>query len=184
MEGFEVFGSAGRGLKGEEKGTAFSYSIRSVVVAMALTAAVAMLVHMAVTVTAAAMAAAGVAFSVAVMVAAHGRVIGKLACQEIMHGCISFALYAAVKGDASAGQSILGTGADAAANQGVDVFLLQEGGQSAVACAIAVKHMGLFDGSVLDGIDFELAGVAEVLENLSVVIGDCEFHETASFLYC
>ena len=80
MEGFEVFGSAGRGLKGEEEGTAFSYSIRSVVVAMAMTAAVAMLVHMAVTVTAAAMAAAGVAFSVAVMVAAHGRVISKLAC--------------------------------------------------------------------------------------------------------
>ena len=128
------------------------------------------------------MTAAGVALAVVVVVAAHSRVIGQLARQEVTYGCISIALYAAVKGYACTSQCILGTGTDAAANQGVDILLLQEGGQGAVACAIAVKHVGILDGAVFDGINLELAGVAEVLENLSVIIGDCKFHASASFL--
>ena len=140
-------------------------------------------VHMPMTAAAVAAASMSFAMPVAVMVAMHRRVIGQFPSQEIVHGSIGLSLHAAIEGDARMSQGVLGA-ADAPANQGVNLFFLQEGGQCAMACAVAVKDMGFLDLVVLYGVDFELLGVAEMLENLAVFVGDCKLHDGwASFLH-
>ena len=134
-------------------------------------------VHMPMTAAAVAAASMSFAMPVVVMVAMHRRVIGQFPGQEIIHGGISLSLHAAVEGDARMGQGVLGATADTPANQGVNVFFLQERGQCSMACAVAVKDMGFLDLVVLYGVDFELLGVAEMLENLAVFVGDCNFHD-------
>ena len=133
-----------------------------------------------------AMTAAAMAFTVAVamMVAVNSRIISQFACQESIYGFISTALNTAVQGNACLGQSILGTAANAAANQGIDIFLLQEGGQSTVTNTVARENMGFLNRVIFNSINFEGFRMAEMLENLAVVIGNCKFHRAvASFLH-
>ena len=140
---------------------------------------------MTVTATTMAMTAAAMAFAVAVtvMIAVNSRIISQFACQESIYGFISTALNTAVQGNACLGQSILGTTANAAANQGAYVLLLQEGSQGTMADTVAGENMGFLDLIVLNGVNLELFRMAKVLENLTVVIGNCKFHRAvASFL--
>ena len=136
---------------------------------------------MAVTVTTAAMA-----FTVAVtmMVAVNSRVVGQFIGQEIIYRCIRVTLNAAVQFNSCLSQSILGTTANAAADQSVDVFLLQEGGQGTMTGTIAGYDMGFLNRVVFNGIHLKLFCVSEMLENLTVVIGNCKLHRTVtSFLH-
>ena len=133
-----------------------------------------------------AMTAAVMAFAVAVamMVAVNSGVISQVACQESIYGFISTALNTAVQSNACLGQSILGTTANAAANQGADVLFLQEGRQGTMANTIAGDNVGFLNLIVLNGVNLELLRMAEMLENLAVVIGNCKFHRAvASFLH-
>ena len=133
--------------------------------------------------TAAAVAAAGMAFTMAMMVAMYSRVIGKVAGQEITYGLIGFALYATVKGYTDLCQSILGAGTDTAADKGIDFFFLQQCGQSAMTCTVAVQKMGFLNLIVFYSIDFELAGMAKVLKDKAIFIGYSNFHDgVTSFL--
>ena len=133
--------------------------------------------------TAAAVAAAGMTFAMAMMVAMYSRVVGKVACQKIIDSLISLALYAAIKGYADLCQSILGAGTDTTADKGIDFFILQQSGQSAMAGTIAVKNVGFLYLIVFYGIDFELAGMTEMLKNKSIFIGNGNFHDgVTSFL--
>lgn len=135
--------------------------------------------------TAVTVAAAAMTVALSVVVAVDGGIIGQLPCQEIGYCCICFSLYAAVELDACLGQGILGTGANAAADKGVDALLLQEGGQCPVPLALRGEDMGFGDFALLDGVDLEFLRVAEVLENLAVFIGDCKFHnDVFSFPGC
>ena len=141
---------------------------------------------MTVTATTMAMTAAAMAFTVAVamMVAVNSRIISQFACQESIYGFISTALNTAVQGNACLGQSILGTAANAAANQGIDIFLLQEGGQSTVTNTVARENMGFLNRVIFNSINFEGFRMAEMLENLAVIIGNCKFHRAVtSFLH-
>ena len=141
---------------------------------------------MTVTATTMAMTAAAMAFTVAVamMVAVNSRIISQFACQESIYGFISTALNTAVQGNACLGQSILGTAANATANQSADVLFLQESRQSTMANTIAGENMGFLNLIVLNGVNLELFRMAEMLENLAVVIGNCKFHRAvASFLH-
>ena len=141
---------------------------------------------MTVTATTMAMTAAAMAFAVAVamMVAVNSRIISQFACQESIYGFISTALNTAVQGNASLSQSILGTAANATANQGANVLFLQEGRQSTMANTIAGENMGFLNLIVLNGVNLELFRMAEMLENLAVVIGNCKFHRAVtSFLH-
>ena len=139
---------------------------------------------MTVTATTMAMTAAAMAFAVAVMVAVNSRIISQFACQESIYGFISTALNTAVQGNACLGQSILGTAANATANQSADVLFLQESRQSTMANTIAGENMGFLNLIVLNGVNLEFFRMAEMLENLTVVIGNCKFHRAvASFLH-
>ena len=81
-------------------------------------------------------------------------------------------------------QSILGTAANATADQGADILFLQEGSQGTMADTVAGENMGFLDLIVLNGVNLELFCMAEVLENLAVVIGNCKFHKiVTSFLH-
>ena len=94
---------------------------------------------------------------------------------------LRFAADAAVELDTGLRQCHLGTAADAAADQGIHALLHQEARQRAVAAAVGVHHFLPDDLAVRHFIDLELLRVAEVLENLTVFIGNCNFHNGISF---
>ena len=60
-------------------------------------------------------------------------------------------------------------------------MVLQKASQGPVSAAIGIHHLGGGYGAVLHIIELELCRVAKVLEHLAVFIGDCDFHEDASF---
>lgn len=68
-----------------------------------------------------------------------------------------------------------------AADQGIHLTVLQKASQGPVSAAIGIHHLGGGYGAVLHIIELELCRVAKVLEHLAVFIGDCDFHEDASF---
>lgn len=133
--------------------------------------------------TAAAVAATGMAFAMAMMVAMYSRVIGKVAGQEIIYGLIGFALYTAIEGYADLSQRVLGAATNTATDKGIDFFFLQQCGQSAMTGTVAVQNMGFLYLIVFYSIDFELAGMAKVLKDKAIFIGNGNFHDgVTSFL--
>ena len=133
--------------------------------------------------TAAAVAAAGMAFAMAMMVAMYSWVIGKIAGQEITYGLIGFALYTAIEGYADLSQRVLGAATNTATDKGIDFFFLQQCGQSAMTGTVAVQNMGFLYLIVFYSIDFELAGMAKVLKDKAIFIGNGNFHDgVTSFL--
>ena len=72
--------------------------------------------------------------------------------------------------------------ADAAANEHIDAALRKQSGEGAMASAVAADDFRCDDFSVFDFVDFELLRVAEMLEDLSVGIGGCDFH--SALLVC
>ena len=119
---------------------------------------------------------AAIAVVVVVVVAADAGVVGQLACQEICHSVIRIAGNAAVKLNASLRQSHLGTAADAAADQGVHLVGGQEASQGAVAGTGNIHYLGSDDDAVLHLVELELGAVAEVGEDLFILIGCCDNH--------
>ena len=63
-----------------------------------------------------------------------------------------------------------------------DLTLRELTSQRAVAAAPGVDDGGGDDAAVLNVIELELRGSAEMLEDLSVFIGYCNSHDYASFL--
>ena len=66
--------------------------------------------------------------------------------------------------------------ADAAADQGVSLQLAQQARQSAVALAVGADHLAAHHLAVFHIVDLELGGVAEVGENKTILIGNCNSH--------
>ena len=75
----------------------------------------------------------------------------------------------------------LRTAADASADQSVYTVLHQEACQCTVTTAIGVNDFRMDDFAVRSFIKLELLGVAEMLKNLTVFIGNCNFHNGISF---
>lgn len=59
---------------------------------------------------------------------------------------------------------------------------LQQSGQSAVSLPVCAQHPGFGDAAVLHGVQFELFGAAEMLEDAAVFVSYCDFHTGWSFL--
>ena len=59
--------------------------------------------------------------------------------------------------------------------------LLQERDERAVAFAVVLQHMRRFDGAICHLVDLELLAAAKVLEDLTVIIRDCQSHKNPSF---
>ena len=71
--------------------------------------------------------------------------------------------------------------ADAAADERVHAVLHQKACQCAVTAAVGVNDFRMSDFAVRSFIKLELFGVAEMLKNLTVFIGNCNFHNGISF---
>ena len=73
--------------------------------------------------------------------------------------------------------------ADAAADQGVRARLLQKAGEGPVSAAVGVNDLFFCDPPLPHVIKLEKLRMAEVLKNLSVVIGHCDAHGFFSFRF-
>jgi hypothetical protein len=105
----------------------------------------------------------------------------QLAVHKCLGSSVRAAGHTAVQPDTGSGQGHPGTAANAAANQNIRLQGSQHTGQSTVAAAAGIHHRGGNDLSVLNIINFKLPGMAEMLENFAVFIGNCNSHNGFSF---
>ena len=103
-------------------------------------------------------------------------IVAQISAEQCAHRCVSVAADTAVELDACFGQSCLRTAADASADQSVHAVLHQEACQCAVAAAVGINNFRMRDFAVRSFINLELFSVAEMLKNLTVFIGNCNFH--------
>ena len=120
----------------------------------------------------------------AVVVGAAGvGIVAQLTGQQGVDSIIGIAVDAAVELDAGLVQRSTGAAADAAADQGVNLVDGQVTGQCAVAGTGNTEDLGIDDGAVLDLVELELGGVAEVGEDLFVLISNSDKHENFSLMH-
>ena len=132
-------------------------------------------------VASASMMAAGMsalAMLVVMVIAADIWIIDKSTGQQSVYRSVGIAACASVEADTGFRQSHLSTAADAAADQRIDAVLHQKACQRTVAAAIGVNDFGMSDFAVQDFVKLELLGMSEMLKDLSVFIGNCDFHST------
>ena len=121
-----------------------------------------------------AVVATGMAFArMSMMIAMDSRIVRKLPLSQRLCGSIGIALYAAIQTDSCLSQCILCTTTDTAADQRIDVLILQQSCQSTMPGAIAAKDMRLHDFPIFQCIDFELLRLTKMLKDLAIVIGYC-----------
>ena len=116
-----------------------------------------------------------------VVMAGGVGIILQNAGEQGLHRLVSIAGHSRIPPDACGGQRGLGAAPDAAADQNIRANGVEDAGQSAMAAALGVHHLGSDDGSVGDLIDLKLFRVAKMLENLAVFVCDCNFHDKISF---
>ena len=108
-------------------------------------------------------------------------IVVQTSAEQCVHRCVSVPADTAVELDTRLGQSCLRTAADASANQSVHTVLHQEACQCTVTAAVGVNDFRMSDFAVRSFINLELFSVAEMLKNLTVFIGNCNFHNGISF---
>jgi len=108
-------------------------------------------------------------------------IVAQISAEQCVHRCVSVPADTAVELDARFGQSCLRTAADASANQSVHAVLHQETCQCAVTAAVGINNFRMSDFAVRSFIKLELFSVTEMLKNLTVFIGNCNFHNGISF---
>ena len=130
------------------------------------------------------MISAGMTFAVFVIVMITGRVLilNKCLCKESLYRFIGTAHISSVEGDASLLHSHLCASADTSADQNVSLCILQKSCKCAVSCAHCSNYLLIDDLAVSNVIELELLCSAEMLKDLSVFIGNCDFHGVISFL--
>jgi len=95
---------------------------------------------------------------------------------KICHSLISAAADAAEQLNARLAERRPGAAADPAADQDFHAVLFQKTSQCAMAAACGRHRLRLFYGSVFHFVNLKLFRVAEMLKNLSVLIGYCNSH--------
>lgn len=131
---------------------------------------------------AAAMVAAGMVVTVVVVAATDTGVVGKLTHEQCLHRLVCITADTAVKPDVCICQRHLGAATDAAADQCVHTLRLQKACQRAVAVTVGVHHLGGYDLAVLYLIKLKSGSMSKMLEDLSALIGYCDFHKNHSFI--
>ena len=140
-----------------------------------------MIARAAVLIFPAAMAAA-VMTALVVMVCADGiRVIEQCAVQQRIDRRVRAAGNTGIQLDARFCKRRARTAADAAADKRIHAVLLQKASQCTVAAAVCGRDLCIFNFAVLNLIDLKRFGMAEMLENQSVLIRYRDFHVHASF---
>ena len=133
---------------------------------------------------AAAVVTAGVTFfavRMVMVVAVNIGIIAQISAEQCAHRRVSVSADTAIELYARFGQSRLRTAADASANQSVHAVLHQEACQRAVTAAVGINNFRMSDFAVRSFIKLELFGMAEMLKDLTVFIGNCNFHNGISF---
>ena len=133
----------------------------------------------------AAVVAANMTFAMVmvVMAALHIGIEVQFVFQESSHSGIRISGYSAIKLDTCRRQSSLSATADTAADQNIGTQRIQDSGQRAVSASVGVHNLGSNHTSILYVIDLELCGVTKVLENLSVLVSNCNSHSIFSFRF-
>ena len=104
----------------------------------------------------------------------------QLTFQESCYCCICVAGHTTVQLDASLGQRHLCATADTAADQYICLQCCKNTSQCAMTAAVGVNNLRSNNCTVLYFVDLKLFGVAEVLEDFSVFVGYCDFHNIIS----
>ena len=125
------------------------------------------------------MVAAGVALFVGVVGALGQGIVHQQPGGQVLRRLVRVPGHPGVELDARLGQGGFGTAPNAAAHQGLHPLGLEEPGQGPVAAAVGVHHLGGDHLAPLQLVELELGGVAEVLEDLSVFVGNGRFHNVA-----
>lgn len=110
------------------------------------------------------------------------RIIFQMALCQSLRCLIGIALNSGIQLDASICQSHLSAHPDASADQSIHLCRLQESCQCAMAAAVGINNLLMDNLSILCIIELELCRMAEMLEDFSVFISDCDSHCAASFL--
>ena len=118
-----------------------------------------------------------------VVVAVNIGIIAQISAEQCVHRCVSFSADTAVELDARFGQRCLRSAADAAADQRIHAVLHQKARQGTMAAAVGINDFRMNDLAIRSFIKLKLLGVAEMLENLTIFIGDCNFHNGISFAF-
>ena len=137
-------------------------------------------------VLAAAVVTAGVtslAVLMVMVVTVNIGIVAQISVEQCAHRRVSVPADTAVELDARFGQSSLRTAADASANQSVHTVLHQEACQCAMTAAGGVNNFRMDDFAVRNFIKLELFGVTEMLKDLTVFLGNCNFHNGISFAF-
>lgn len=109
--------------------------------------------------------------------ALHVGLIFQRAGKKRLYCVAGQSLHAAVKSDAGLCKSFPRASPDAAADNRVRLQVRQKPRQSAVTAAGSVRKLFLDDLSVRNVIDLHLAGMPEVLEYLTILIGNRDSHK-------
>ena len=126
---------------------------------------------------------AGFAVRVVMVVTVNIGIVAQISAEQRVHRRVSLPADAAVELDTRLGQCRLRAAADAAANQSIHALPRQEACQRAVTAAVGINDFRMDDFAVRGFINLELLGVSEMLENLTVLIGNRNFHHGISFVF-
>ena len=122
------------------------------------------------------------AVCVIVVAAPDIGIVAERSRQQRVHRRVCLAADAAVEPDARLCQRRLRTAADTAANQSVYALLHQKARQCAVPAAVGIHDLCTDNLAVRNLIELKQRGVTKVLKNLSILIGNCDFHTIFSFV--
>ena len=131
-------------------------------------------------VAAAAVIAAGMSIGVAVVAATGVGIVAELASQQRCNSFVGITGGAGIQLNPRLRQCGTGAAADAAADQCIDLMLLQKACQGAVTGPLGVDELGAGHSLAIGFIKFEGFTMPKVLVDPAVFIGNCDFHIGAS----
>ena len=123
------------------------------------------------------------AFSVAVVAATGDGCRDEPTGQILGDGSVCTAGQPAKQLDASLRQGALCPGTDAAAEDNIHMVLHQKACKGSVSLPVGGDDFGILQQAIFGGVDLELFRAAEVLEYLTVFIGNSDFHGKTPFRF-
>ena len=110
------------------------------------------------------------------MVAVRIGVKNKISCKVTRNNAVSCARNAAKQLNPGLCKSVLRTGTNTAAENDIYTVLNKEAHQCTMTLPIGRNDLTAQNLAVFCIVDFELCGVAKVLEHLTVFVRNCDFH--------
>lgn len=119
----------------------------------------------------------------AMVIALYVGIVCKLACQQCLDSCVCITGNTAEKLDPRILQGHLSAAANAAADENVCIENLQNASQCAMPLTAGTYYLRGDDPAILNLIHLEFAGMAKMLEDLAVIVSNCDFHMDTPFYW-